>query len=303
MPFRIFLYKKNHPPEIEGILWMLSGCFWLSSMTVIIRHLSSSFSAFEIVFFRNLICTLILLPWAFRNNVKIIKIKRLKLYGYRSLTGLLSMYMFFYTLSILPLTEVVSITFTVPLITTLLAIIIFKEQVGLHRWIALLIGFSGVIIIMRPGTHMFNFASIIMLATAATWSVSNIMVKTLTKSEAPKKIVFYMVLITTPISFPFALLHWKTPNLTEFSWLILLAIIANLSQSATTHAFSKTDMNVVLPFDFSRLIFVTAMAYVFFGEVVDIFTVAGALVIFISSLYVARREVRSRMTYFKGANI
>lgn len=269
---------------------MLSACFWFSLMATLIRYISKDVPPFEMVFFRNLFSVFLLLPWAIKNKIGMLHTKRWNLYGLRAISGVTGMCMLFYSLTIVPLTEAISLTFTVPLFTTIMAVILLKEKVNLQRWAAIAIGFLGVLVILRPGSDTFQYGSLLVVATTFFWSISNILVKKLTKTDNFKVIVFYMVMIMTPISLPIALTNWQTPDLRQLLLMLLLAFITNQAQFAMTKSYSKADMNVVLPFDFSRLIFITIFAYIFFGEVIDIYSAIGAVIIFSSSLYVAKKE-------------
>lgn len=279
---------QNH--KTQGILWMICACFWFAMMATLIRYISTDMPPFEMVFFRNLFSVIWILPWVYKFGIRNIRTKRLKLYGYRTISGVAGMTMLFTALSIIPLTDAVALTFTVPIFTTILAIMFLGEKVGIHRWIAILIGFLGVLVILRPGSGTFQYASLLVIATTLCWSFSNIFVKKLTRTDKPKVIVFIMMVLMTPLSLPLALYVWQTPTLDQLLWLALLGWISNQAQFAMTHAYSKADMSVVLPFDFSRLIFISGLAYIFFGEVIDIWTGLGATIILASSVYVAKKE-------------
>lgn len=235
-----------------------------------------------------------MIPWFVRSGTGVLKSNRWKLYGYRTISGTTGMCFFFYALAVMPLMDVVALTFTVPLVTTLFAAIFLKEKTDKHLWLAMIAGFFGVLIILRPGMDSFQYASLCVLATACCWGASNIFVKKLTRSEDPMKIVFIMVLIMTPVSLPLALFVWQTPTLEQLTWLAVLGYISNQAQFAMTHAYSHADLKTVQPFDFSRLIFISIIAYIFFDEHFDIWTMAGSLVIFLSSMYIIRKASKQR---------
>ncbi len=287
-------YMDGHTPQLQGILWMLLACIWFSIMAVMIRHMSESMPSLQMVFLRNIASIICFLPWLYKTGVKNILPEKWTLYYYRAITGTLGMSMFFYALALLPLTEIISLTFTVPLITTVFAMIFLKERVEYYKWIALLAGFIGVLIILRPGTNMFQFATMLVLATTVVWSLSNIIAKKMTEKDDPKAIVFLMIVIMTPLSLPMALLVWQTPTFEQFLWVLALGWVTNVAHSCLVHSYSKTDLSVVGPFDFSRLVFVSILAYIFFDEVIDIWTVSGTIVIFASSLYVFRKESKRK---------
>lgn len=288
----MFFQNLNH--QTRSILWVVHASFWFAVMIVLVRYLSETLHPFEIVFFRNAFALLLFVPGIVRHGVGHIHSKAKKLHVFRGCTGVVGMLMWFYALSITPVSQATALSFVVPLITTLMAIIFLKEKVGIHRWLALLIGFSGVLVILRPGFEAVSFGSILVLATTCSWSVSNILIKRLTATEPPRVIAFYLTLFMTPISLPFALSVWHMPEVSTLLWLLLLALAANLAQISLAHAYTRVDISSLMPFDFTRLILVSVFAWVLFGEVIDPLTIVGAIVIVASSVYVARREALLR---------
>ncbi len=291
-------YIKKHlhdkSPEAKSILWMLCSCFLSAVMASITKHVSESMPPLEMVFFRNLFAVAATLPWALSHGIPHLKSANYRLYFSRSLSSLFAMSLFFYSLSIIPLTDAIALTFAVPLITTLFAAMFLGEKVGLHRWMALAIGFAGVLIILRPGQNSFQYASLLVLASAFAWSVSNILIKKLSHTDHPRAMVFIMMLFMTPMTLPGALLVWQEPTIIQLLWLALLGITTNESQFCMNKAYKGVEMSVIMPFDFSRLIFTSILAYLFFAEIIDIWTLFGSIVIFSSSMYVARREYNIR---------
>ncbi len=292
---RIKGHFNSYTIQVQGILHMVIACFWFAVMATMIRHISVNMHSFEMVFFRNLFSVMWAIPWAYKIGLRNIKTKRWKLYGYRTISGVIGMSLLFYSLSVIPLTDAIALTFVVPIFTTLLAIIFLKEKVDIHRWAAILIGFIGVLFILRPSGESFQAASLLVIVTTLCWSSSNIMVKKLTATDDPKTIVFLAMALMTPISFPMALPYWQTPTVDQILWLVVLGWTSNQAQLSMAHAYSKADINIVLPFDFSRLIFISIFAFVFFGEVIDKWTALGAVIIFSSSVYVARKERSKRL--------
>ncbi|MDB2414236.1 DMT family transporter [Rickettsiales bacterium] len=272
---------------------MTAAAFWFSVMASLIRHISADLSPFEMVFFRNLFAFICLLPWAYNYGFKRIRTNRWKLYAGRSVSGLAGMIMIFYALSIIPLTDVIALTFTVPLISTIMAVMFLKENVDFHRWLALLFGFIGVLVVLRPGTEAFQWASLLVIATTFCWSCSNIFVKKLTSTDQPRVILFLMLLLMVPLSFPLATIHWQTPTLNQLGLLFILGWVTNMAQLCMTNSYAATDMSAVQPFDFARLIFTSIIAWIFFEETLNIWTGFGAIIIFGSSVYVTQRAKSS----------
>jgi drug/metabolite transporter (DMT)-like permease len=287
-------YLQTKTPEAKSILWMLCSCFFSSLMATITKHVSTSMPPLEMVFFRNFFSVACILPWALTHGIPHIKAANFRLYFSRSLSSLFAMSVFFYSISIIPLTDAIALTFAVPLITTVFAYMFLGENVSLARCMALIVGFAGVIIIVRPGHNGFQYASLMVLGATIFWSVSNILIKKLSHTDHPRAMVFIMMLIMTPLTLPGALYVWQTPHLNELAWLVLLSICTNEAQFCMNKAYKNSQISLVMPFDFSRLIFTIILAYIFFAEIIDLWTLIGSLIIFSSSVYIASREARLR---------
>ncbi len=262
-------------------------------MVSIVRHLSESFNVFFIVMMRNIFGLMFFAPQIFHNYQKVFATSKFKLHLLRNVNGLISMIVWFYTITLIPLSEAVSITFLIPIFTTVAAMFFLKEKVKKETWLAIIIGFIGVLIIVRPGFREFKPAYLLALLSALLWSFSNIMVKTMTKTEKPKTIVAYMSLIMLVISIPLALPHLQTFNLHDLFWFAALGIISNLSHTAMSLSYSKTNLSTVQPFDFSRLIFTAIISYFAFGEKIDLWVVFGAIVILCGTIIVTpKRKIK-----------
>ncbi len=276
---------------------MLASCFTGAMMINLVRYISEAFEmhTFLIVFYRNAFALLLFLPWLARTGVhifdlSILKTRRMKLYLWRAIAGLTAMYFWFYSLAVIPLSTATALSFTAPLFTAFLAVILLGERYGVHRWAALAAGFIGTIVVLRPGMEDFDFNALWTLVAAIFWAISSLLIKSLTSTEKPALVAFYMVLMMTPASLPMAIPYFEPLTFEILLWLIVLGLISNIFQICLTSAFASTDLVVVQPFDFTRLIFVSAIAYFVFGEVIDGYTLIGAAIIMASAVYAAYRE-------------
>jgi drug/metabolite transporter (DMT)-like permease len=283
-------YIETHTPNVQAIIYMMMACFWFALMAILVRYISQEVHPFVMLIFRNVSSLLLMLPWAYRFGFRNIRAVRPKLYAMRGVSAIIGMAILFYSLSIMRVTDTIALTFTTPLITTLMAILFLGERVGYHRWVALLIGFVGVVIIVRPGSDTFHIASLWMLGAAMCWSTSNILIKKMTQHDSHQVIVFIMISMMVVLSIPFAMLYWHPVTLKQIGWLFVLGFVANQAQLFMTYAYSKTDISIVQPFDFARLIFISVMAYFVFGEIISAPTLLGALIISVSSVYILYRE-------------
>lgn len=263
----------------QGIFFTILACFFASILIALVRHLSENFHIFFIVMVRNFFGLLFFLPQILLDYKRVFKTSKLKLHIFRGTNGLVSMMLWFHVVTVLPLSEAVSISFIIPIITTLVAMIYLKEKVTFKNWIGCFIGFIGILIILRPGFKEFNNAYFYSFASVILWVISNIMIKVMTKTEKPQTIVAYMSLVMLICSIPFALPHFKAIDFIDLLWFAALGLVSNLLHIFISTAYTKADLSYVQPFDFTRLVFTAIISYFAFGEIVDFFVVIGSLVI------------------------
>ena len=274
----------------KGIVYAILTCFFVSIMIAIARHLSSDFHVFFIVMMRNLFAFLMFVPLMIKTRNALFKTDKFHLHFWRSVNGLAGMLLWFYVITLAPLPEAVSFTFVVPIITTLAAMFFLKEKVSKNIWISLAIGMVGILIIIRPGFKEFNIAYVLAFITTILWSITNILIKVMTKTEKPQTIVAYMSFIILILSLPFGLMHMEALTLNDVFWLVLLGICSNLSHISMSNSYLHADLSVVQPFDFVRLIFISIIAYFAFGEVLDVYTLIGSIIIMTGVIFVAPKR-------------
>ena len=269
---------------------MIASCVFFAALTGMIRHLSATLDPLEIVFFRNLFGLIVMLPWLMRQGLGALRTQRLRLYGFRALIGLIAMIAWFTAVSRMNLADAVALSFTAPLFATVVAIFLLAEVVRLRRWAAVIAGFVGAMVILRPGFAAIPPEALLVLLSATMMGLSVCLVKLLARTEPVGPIVFYMVLILTPASLIPALFVWRTPGLDEFAWLLALGVAATLGHVCMTRAFTMADATAVLPFDFVRLPLIALLGWVAFGQALDVWTGVGAAIIIAASVYIAHRE-------------
>ena len=297
VPFRALVEAFNRlSPGVRGPLFMVASCAGFAAMIALIRHTSTELHPFEIAFFRNVVGMLVMLPVLLHAGPGALKTGRFSLHLLRATLGFASMLCWFWTVSVMPLAEAVALNFTAPLFATLFAVLILKEQVGPRRWAALLFGFAGVMVVLRPGAEAVSLPALLAIVSAVLVGGSTVSIKTLSGSETPNTIVLYMVTLMTPMSLIPALFFWETPSWNALFWMALLGLAATFSHLSLARGFAITDASALMPYDFSRLIFVAILGYAFFGETPDLWTWIGGLVIAGSSIYVAHREARRART-------
>ncbi len=274
----------------KAIFFTIITCFLVSVLIAIVRHLSSHLSVFFIVTMRNFFAFSLFIPLMIKSRSHLFKTKKLHLHILRNLNGLVAMLIWFYTVTLIPLPEAVSFTFIVPIMTTLAAVFFLKEKVNPRIWLALFVGLIGILIIIRPGFHKFEFAYILALITTVLWSISNLLVKVMTDTDKPETIVAYMSFIMLIFSIPLGIPYMTELSVADIFWLTMLGLFSNLSHMAMSTAYSKADLSVVQPFDFTRLIFISIISYFAFDEVIDLWSGLGALIILAGTIFIAPKS-------------
>lgn len=276
--------------NLKGMIWMATYAVFMSGMHVCVRLVSEGLHPFEIAFFRNVFALIVLVPWFWRLGLAPLKTKRFGLLFTRGALNTFCMLAFFTALSIGHLAEIAALSFTAPIYATLIGMVVFHERVGLKRWSAILIGFAGVIVILRPGFHEIGFSQMLVLSSAFGWAICMVMVKELGRTESAITITAYMSLVMAPLSLVPALFYWQWPSWTQLGWLVFLGALGGAGQLAMTQSLRLAETHVVTPFDFLRLVFVSILGYLVFDQVVDIYVWLGGTMIFAAVAFIAYRE-------------
>jgi len=282
------------PAAGRGIAYMIVATSLFAVLWALIRIATESFSPMLVVFYRTLFGLAFMAPSLLRQGQTLFTAGRTPLYILRASIGLLAMYANFYAVANAPLADVVAISYASPLFSTLVAAVLLGEILRARRVSALIVGFVGVLIVMRPGMQTLTPGHFAALVGALGVAASVTTIKMLSDTDRPERIVGYTFLLMLPITFAAALTVWAWPSPAEFLLLAVIGVCANMAHMALTRAFAAADVGAVMPFDFVRLILAAALGIVLFGEALDWETVTGAAVILLSSVYLARRESEAR---------
>lgn len=275
---------------VQGALLMVGAAFCFAVMTGLIRYGSASLEPIQIAFFRNLFALLFMMPWLLSVGPGALRTERIGLHGVRAIVGILAMVCWFYAVALLPLAQAVSLNFTVPLFATAGAAIILGEVVRARRWSATVVGFLGVLVIVRPGFESLPPAVILPILAAVFMASAALLIKSLSRSENPNAMVFYMNLFLTPLSLIPALFFWRWPSWEILGIMILIGLFAVVGHSLMTRAYARADASAVVPFHYVKLPFIALIGYLAFAEVPDVWTLLGAAIIAGAAIYIARRE-------------
>jgi len=282
------------PGNVRGMALMFVATMFFSAMHAAIRYYSAELHPFELAFFRNLFGLIVVLPWFIRHGLAPLRTQRLPLHGLRALLNLVGMLTFFYALSLIPLSRAAALSFSAPLFATVLAVLFLGEVVRARRWTAILFGFAGTMVVLRPGLESIGSGEIMMLMSSAVWACALMVIKSLTRTESTITITSYMLLLMVPLSAIPAALVWEWPRWDQLIWLAGIGMSGTIGQLLMTQALKEGETNVVMPLDFFKLIWAVLLGYLLLGEVPDMFTWIGGAMIFLGGTYIAYRESKLR---------
>lgn len=282
------------PVTIRGAVWATLAALSFTLMAAVIKSLGARLDSFEIAFFRCLFALAVTLPFALREGPAAFRTDRLGVHMGRALVGIGAMFCGYYGITKLELADATTIGFTRALFMIPFAVLFLGEKIRAARWTATVLGFIGVVVMMRPGGGGPLFAMFVALAGAAFTAGSIVFVKKLAQTENPVTILLYFNFTTTLLSFPAALPVWTTPHLAELVLLGVVAALAGLGQFCTIRGYGIAEASALVPFGYGRLVFALFLGFVFWGEIPDSWSVAGAVIIIVSTLFIGLREARGK---------
>jgi len=286
----LFRALPPHSATMRGIALMIASTLAFSTMHVMVRHVSADLHPLQVAFFRNIFGLLVFLPVILRHGFGFLRTSRLPMHGLRSVLNVVAMLCFFYALTIAPLTRVTALAFTTPLFVAVLGFVFLGERFRLRRWSAIIIGFAGTLVILRPGLIPADLGSILVLTSAGFWGMTMIVIKLLSRTDSSLTITGYSSILLSVLSLGPALYVWTQPTLEQLALLMLMGIVGTLAQIAFAQSLKDADTTAVLPFDFLKLVWASMFGVWLFGEVPDTLTWIGAVIVFASSFYIAWRE-------------
>ncbi len=292
MSWQLSLYLRSLPSPKKAVAYTLISIFFFSFMGVFIRKSSENIHIFEVIFFRNLLACLIIIPLMYDSGLTSFKMHRPGLFVWRAIFVSIGMFAGFSALTLIPLAQATAISFTTPIFVTILAIFIFGEVIKFRRIAAILVGFIGMLIIVQPGVEIVSFGIILAFIAAFFHSINLLIVKKLTAHETANAIVVWMVIMLVPISFVPALFVWEWPSVLTWVYLSCLAICGTVGHSFFTRAYSLAEITSLQPFQFIKLPMIAFLAWVIFSEVPAYWTWLGGAIIFSSTVYITRREAK-----------
>jgi drug/metabolite transporter (DMT)-like permease len=285
--------KVFFTPPVLAVFFMIFSGFFATTMHCLIRFATEDHHPFEVAFFRTIFVLIIFLPLVARNGISSLKSNNIKLQTFRAIVGSVAMLCMFYGLSITELAKATALMFTVPIFATILAILFLKEIVGIRRWLAMIVGFTGAVIVLRPDVEL-GFGPLLILCASLMWSSSMLMAKTLTKTDSISSITFWQAAGLIPATFILAVPVWQWPNLSQLFMFLMIAIAGTLVHWFLNEALKRAEISALLPLDYLRLIWSVSMGFIFFNELPHTGLWFGAALILGASTYIGIRQAQKK---------
>lgn len=282
------------PPNLRGILWLVLGTLAFAVNDLLVKTLGKTMSPFQLAFFRYAIGFALMAPVFLQAGSAGLKTTRLPAHLLRLVLACLAQVGVYTSVVYLPLADATALAFSRILFTTVVAVFVLKEVVSGRRWTATVAGFVGVVIMVRPGGGIDPIA-LVAIGAACTFAVANIMIRILSTTEPPTRILFYYQLGGFFVFLGPAIWVWHTPE-TLLMWLMACAIgiLTALGMIGFVRGFAVGEASVIGPTEYIRLIFAAIFGFFLFGEVPDVWTVVGALIIVACTSFIAQMEARTK---------
>lgn len=273
--------QANTPPSIPHAAAWMAG--WLTLMVVIAvagREATRELSVFQIMFMRSVLGMALLWPLVHAaGGLPAMRTERLGQHALRNGVHYAAQYGWFVALTLIPLAQLVSIEFTMPIWSAVLAVFFLGERMNGRKWLAVLLGLVGVAVIVRPSAGTVDTGQLIALACAFGFAISVVLVKSLTRTEAAINVIFWMLVIQSAIGLVPALLVWQWPAAQTWGWVLVVAFCGTYSHYCFARAMQHADTTVVVPMDFLRVPLTALAGWLVYSEQVDLLTGLGVLLI------------------------
>ena len=279
---------------LKGVGLLLVATFLFSMSDGMAKLLGQRLPVFEISWLRYAIFVLMALWLVQRRGRRSLRVRSPGLQILRGLALVASAFFFVFALTRLPMADAAALGFVGPLLITLLAIPVLGEVVGPSRWAAIVVGFAGVLIVVRPGAATFEPGALLVLASAASWAVASVLTRKMAAWDDAATTVLWsagtgFVLLSATMPFVFA---WPTPS--DFLLAVLLGVVASSGQYLLVLAYRHAAASLLAPLSYAQLLWSSSLGFLLFGAVPDRWTIVGALVIVASGIFIAQSARRPK---------
>ena len=289
----IIRFFKSQSFQTKAIILNILSIVFFSIMVIFIRKASENLHILEVVFFRNLLAFIVMLPLLTSTGLAAIKMNNTKLFFMRGFFGAIGMLAGFTCLTLIPLAQATAISFSKPIFITIGATIFLGEIIKARRIAAIIIGIIGMLIIVQPGVNSLSFGIMLAIIAALAHSINALIVKKLTLTDSPQAIVMWMVIILIPITFVPAVTVWQWPSFETWLYLWGIAIVGTLAHFSWTKSYTMAEITSLESIEFIKLPIMALFGWMIFSEIPGTWTWIGGSIIFMSTIYISHREAKA----------
>lgn len=282
-------------PTVKGMLWAILAGLLFCQLNVLMRLMATALNPFETQFLRYFFGVVVLLPLLLRGGLAAYRPQRIGGQFARGAVHTLGLLLWFAALPNTPLADLTALGFTTPIFILIGSRLMFGEPMRWDRWLAVMIGFAGVLVVVAPAlSGSGGIYHLMMLASAPVFAVSMLLSKSLTRHERIEVIVVWQSITVTIFSLPLALLHWQTPTPGQWLVFLLCGLIGSAGHYCLTRSFVAIELSATQSVRFLDLVWAALMGWLVFADVPTQSTLIGGLVIAASTIWITRREARGR---------
>jgi drug/metabolite transporter (DMT)-like permease len=282
-------------PTVQGLLWTLTAGLSFVLLNTLQRYLTLQIDPLQSQFLRYLCGFLVMLPLVWRSGLTAYRPQHIGGQFVRGVVHTIGLGLWFAALPQISLADMTAIGFTTPIFIMLGAWLFLHEPMRWERWLAALVGFGGVLVVVGPRlSGSGGYYSLVMLASAPVFAASFLITKALTRYETAGVIVLWQALTVTVLSLPLALLHWQAPTLLQWAGYMVCGMLGSAAHYCLTRSYGVADISATQSLKFLDLVWATLMGWLVFSDQPSQFTLIGGLIISASTLWIARRESRRR---------
>ena len=282
-------------PSLRGMLWMVLCGLCFAGLNATTRTITADLHPWQTQCLRYAFGALVMLPLCFRRGLTVFRTNNLRLQIARNLLHTTGTGLWFLALPLVPLAEITAIGFTGPIFLTIGAMLFFGEKVRLRRWLAIVLGFAGVLIVLYPKLELglsASWSSLLLLAAAPISAISYLIAKLLMRYDSPQTIVMWQAVLVSLFTLPVAAFFWLPMTGQHLMLFVLIGLLGSTGHYALNRSIKAADISAVQPARFLELIWASVLGFLIWSDVPPVWTFAGAAVIFASASYIAQREAR-----------
>ena len=287
-----------------GIIWVIIAVLLLATMDALLKWMVARYPVLQIVFLRNVIALIPVAVYIWRGPGWVaMRTDRLPALLGRSLLSLVAIALLTLALGRMQLAEATAVLFVAPLFVTALSIPLLAEHVGIHRWAAVLFGFAGVLIMVRPGAGVLGFGAVLALGSALFYALTMIAIRYLSRTESTAAIVGYNQIGMAAVTGAFMPFQWVTPTPMDAALFVALGLLAGFGQLALTKACRLAPVSVLAPLDYTSMLWAVLLGFLIWRELPDAFVIVGAVIVAASGICIVRRETSPGVELHRGDSL